>query len=903
MCVIYCSKANKAALSLSINAGHFNDPNHCPGLAHLFEHMMFATSEFHAKGNDLHALVTQNRGYVNAWTSSQHTNFHLDCASSVFLQANRQLIDMLLNPLYSEQTIEQEVCAIDAEFKMRLKDDVRRLYDVHKETVNPIHPFHRFTIGNSDTFDNVSIDQLKSLLTSYHQQYLRGSNIKVTIVHPMISDKEQRVNFEQCLTEQFESFKPNNDDSSFQHSRTQNSSDKNEQLLQNNADKYPLYLKENLQKRVLINPVKDTKSAIATFVLPSVEHFYQFKPLLLLSHLLEDTAQGTLARHLIDMGWITDLTASSGICGHNYQEFSINLKLTDHGCENLDLILSELLSLLSQLAKEPIEAWRLKEKSRQLYLQVASSETPAPIDEAINIASRLHEDTFANILDMDTRLDTDNIEQAQQSLQQVLSHFVVQNLRVFDICKRHHCSTTTKTYKVPYQVLPLNLQSAPSNKQYLLSKPNPYMPTNSVERIQTKQQSEPLQCLNNTSPVLWYAYDSILGLHRADTYISISHAQMVGSAVNVSIKKMWLAMLKEYLELEFGHAEYAGLHFTLYGHQAGVTLHVSGLSDRQSDLSLDILGAIKGFVPNKTSFENARNKMQVSVKNAQIKKPINVLFFELNCYFQQNTFAHNDVLLVLEKLLLSDVIAKHDSYFEHANIEILCAGKISKTDALTLRQSARNIFSINEAAPSESNIRAPEVRKATNRLIKNNLELSFTNSASDAACICYFQAPDCSTQSTVLAIMLEKLLSALIFDGLRNKRKLGYVAGCGFIPINNHPGLALYCQSPSASAAEIKQHILQELGDIIDNTHLSQRRVSDLIETLKEQFRLTPTNQSQYAQQLWMSLDSDNPSQKDSKLLEEFDNLSLTTVNQALNDLKNQQGYQLISLLCDPINE
>ncbi len=48
---------------------------------------------------------------------------------------------MLSAPLFSAEAVDKERHAIEAEFSMKLKDDGRRIYQAHKESINPGPPF------------------------------------------------------------------------------------------------------------------------------------------------------------------------------------------------------------------------------------------------------------------------------------------------------------------------------------------------------------------------------------------------------------------------------------------------------------------------------------------------------------------------------------------------------------------------------------------------------------------------------------------------------------------------------------------------------------------------------------------------------------------------------------------
>lgn len=61
--------------SVHINSGHFQDPEHRPGLAHFHEHMLFLGTEKYPDENDFETFLGRNGGSSNAFTDMEDTNY------------------------------------------------------------------------------------------------------------------------------------------------------------------------------------------------------------------------------------------------------------------------------------------------------------------------------------------------------------------------------------------------------------------------------------------------------------------------------------------------------------------------------------------------------------------------------------------------------------------------------------------------------------------------------------------------------------------------------------------------------------------------------------------------------------------------------------------------------------
>jgi insulysin len=71
---------DKAAASLNVSVGHLMDPLGLPGLAHFCEHMLFLGTERFPIENDYAKYLSAHAGASNAYTASDHTNYHFDVA-------------------------------------------------------------------------------------------------------------------------------------------------------------------------------------------------------------------------------------------------------------------------------------------------------------------------------------------------------------------------------------------------------------------------------------------------------------------------------------------------------------------------------------------------------------------------------------------------------------------------------------------------------------------------------------------------------------------------------------------------------------------------------------------------------------------------------------------------------
>ena len=119
--------STKAAASMAVNAGHFDDPLDRQGLAHFLEHMLFLGTDQYPDSGSFNNFVSQAGGNTNAWTGTEHTCYFFDINNQEFEQALTQFSRFFIAPLLNSAETEKERNAIEAEFKLKIKDDGRRI--------------------------------------------------------------------------------------------------------------------------------------------------------------------------------------------------------------------------------------------------------------------------------------------------------------------------------------------------------------------------------------------------------------------------------------------------------------------------------------------------------------------------------------------------------------------------------------------------------------------------------------------------------------------------------------------------------------------------------------------------------------------------------------------------------
>ncbi len=330
-------ETDKSAASLAVNTGHFDDPVDRQGMAHFLEHMLFLGTRTYPKPGEYQQFMSRHGGSNNAWTGTEFTNFFFDIDNGFFEAGLDRFSQFFICPTFAPEWVDKERNAVDSEYRLKLQDDVRRSYQVHKETVNPAHPFSKFSVGNLDTLADLPGRDLRSDLIAFYETHYSADRMALVMLSPASIETQlgwcDRF-FGTIL----------------------------DRRLGPPALSAPLYRLDDLGIRIQIAPVKETRKLALTFPLPSVDALYDKKPLTFLSHLIGYEGEGSLLSLLKARGWVNQLAAGGGISGANFKDFGVSFGLTPLGLAHVDDIIADLFGYLKLIERDGLQAWRYDEK-------------------------------------------------------------------------------------------------------------------------------------------------------------------------------------------------------------------------------------------------------------------------------------------------------------------------------------------------------------------------------------------------------------------------------------------------------------------------------------------------------------------------------------------------------------
>jgi secreted Zn-dependent insulinase-like peptidase len=859
--------SKKSAASLTVNAGHFDDPSDRQGMAHFIEHMLFLGTEAYPDPGYFSQFINQAGGHCNAWTGTEHSSYFFDCDHQQLHAALDIFSQFFIAPLFDKLQATSERNTIDAEYKMKTKDDGRRIYQVHKETANPLHPFAKFAVGNHQTLEDRETcisDELRQFFsTHYLAQWMT-----LAIAGP------QSLNELADMARQYFSKVPSS---------------------QNNkpAINVPLYRSNDLGKLIHITPKKQMQKLIVSFAMPNVHKLYKSKSLSFLAHLIGFEGEGSLYSILKAQGWINALSAGGGVSGSNYKDFNVSFALTEQGIEFYEDIIEMLFEYIALIEHKFADLPALY-ADKQALLEIAfDNQESSKLVEWVNALSvNMHHFDEADYLCGDYVM-TGFEPQLHKKLCQYLS---AKNMRVVLIHQGVATNKRAQWYNTAYLVedLPEHwLETLDKIKHPLpemkLPSVNPYLKAKQVLHTSAPSFSVPKKLAFKEGLNFWFKQDTEFKVTKGHLYIEIDSKVAVNCVKNMALTRLLADLLMDSLAEPFYSAELAGLNYHITSHQGGLTLNTAGLSANQPEFAIELLSYI--LVQDISPIRFAEYKKQLSRHWLQHNhnKPVSALFSILGAHLMPWNPAPEDLAQSLKGITFNEFNEFRHAFFKAIHIKAFMYGNWRESDAENMLNSIKETF-------KESEI-LEDLKRPLIKLKQHMTDASFKEQA-EHGLLYYIQAKTSDVDEKVQLMLINQLVQHLYFDELRTKQQLGYLVGAGYAPFNTRAGLAFYVQSPNNSSQLLLQSHEEFINMFLNNlSELSSEAFLEAKQALELQIAENDKNLRLRAQRLWVAItNEDHHFSMQSRLLTALQTLTKDVfINNAISLISNKDSHATLT--------
>ncbi|MGF1904176.1 insulinase family protein [Aliivibrio salmonicida] len=821
--LIQDDSAPRSSAALSVNVGHFDDPEHRPGLAHFLEHMLFLGTEKYPKVGEFHSFINQHGGSNNAWTGTENTTFFFETSHTAFEEGLDRFSQFFYASLFNAEAVDKERLAVDSEYKLKLKDDVRRIYQVHKETINQAHPFSKFSVGSIDTLADTETSTIRDEMLEFYQQYYSAD-----LMTAVVLGNRPLCELELLATQSFASI-PN-------------------QNLRPKTVAVPYVTPKEQSCWINIEPLKEVRKLSLAFHLPNQDPMYKTKPLNYLGHLLGYEGDGSLMLHLKKLGYINSLTAGGGVSGSNFREFTLSYNLTEKGVEHTDEIIKTTFQYIELIRQQGLDEWRYTEKKAVSESAFQFQEKSKPLDLVSHLVMNLQRYNPEDAMYADYMMDGYH----EHQITELLDLLTPSQMRVTLVAQGLTYDRQDKWYQTPYSVTPLtDLQLASWSElerhtDLCLPEKNPYICYDLEPKKIAEHKENPTLIDDLPGFRLWHKQEEEFRVPKGVVYIAIDSPHSISDPRKIVKTRLCVEMLMDALSEQTYQAEIAGMGYNLYCHQGGVTLTLSGFSQKQP-LLLDLI--LKRFATREFSaerFDIIKNQLIRHWSNASKERPISQLFNALSGILQPNNPPYPVLLEALESIEVDELPNFVQAMLAELHVEMFVYGDWTEKEAQELGDSLKDALRMQNQSYGESF--RPLVMLGGSGTFQRELFCDH----SDSALLVYYQSVKKDPRSFAIYTLANHLMSASFFHEIRTKQQLGYMVGTGNLPLNKYPGLILYVQSPMAPPALLLDAIDEFLNALyMVLLELNEAQWNSSKQGLIDQIADPDTNLRGRAQRFW----------------------------------------------------
>jgi len=812
----------KAAASLDVQVGSGDNPADRGGLAHFLEHMLFLGTEKYPDPAEYERYITEHGGSRNAYTSFEHTNYFFDVDAQHLDGALDRFAQFFVAPNLDAAYVERERNAVEAEYQMGLKSDGRRGLDVLQASMNPEHPFSRFSVGSLESLADRPGQSVRDDLLDFYARHYSANQMRLVVL-----GRESLKELEGMVEDMF--------------GEVPNRGAELESIDE------PLFVDAQLPMLLKVEPQGTLRQLALNFQIPDYRAEYDSKPMAYVSNLVGHEGEGSLLSALKRQGLADGLSSGTGLSWRGGALFSVNIGLTEAGVERYEEVLQYVFAYLDLLREEGPRQRIYDEQAALAALSFRFVEPMPPISYVRMLSDRMHYYADADLLSgpfLMTDFDGDQIRDA-------LSRLTADRAQVVLTAPGLATDRVSPYYEVPYarmgpEAIMVSRWTGGEAEGLQLPEPNPFI-AEDVELLALSEDNPAQPTLRVDTPRkrVWHRQADDFRVPKGALYISFRSPMVGATPEQWAAASLYTRVVSDALNEYTYPALLAGIGFRYYRHGQGLGLRINGYNDKQLRLLEDLLTAIGGNALDAARFERVRREMVLELQNSVARRPTSQLLDHMRQAIQSGEYSDARLIEALEGMTVADLEAYREDFWTSARFEALLYGNHAAQDAERVAALADLVL---RGERGEAAL-APEVLALD---AGDSVQLEAEIEHPDAVVAWYLQGAGRSLEDRAAVALTAQVIESGFFQQLRTEQQLGYIVSSFAWPQYDLPGLVLLIQSPSHAAPDVHAAMDEFLSATLEDITAEQfeRHRSALVNNILKPHE----NLSERADFYWQSI-------------------------------------------------
>ncbi|XP_021366935.1 insulin-degrading enzyme-like isoform X1 [Mizuhopecten yessoensis] len=776
--VISDPDTDKSSAAMDVHIGAMSDPWETQGLAHFCEHMLFLGSKKFEQENSYKKFLNEHGGLCNASTGPEHTTYYFDVAPDHLHGALDRLSQFFISPLFTASATEREVNAVNSENDKNIPIDGRRLLLLDRKLSKPGHDWGKFSCGNKDTLGTIPVAKgidIREALLSFHAKHYSANIMSLCVL-----GKESLDELSEMVLPMFAEVE-------------------NKNVTVPEWTDHP-YGPDQLKTVCYAVPVKEIRSLSLMWATPDLQDFYTAKPGNYLAHLIGHEAKGSLLSELKAKGWANSLSCGSSLGAKGFRVLTVTIQFTEDGLEHIDDMVMLTYQYIAMLkSQDPLEwifteyqniramkfRFKDKEESRNYTPSVCRAMQIYPMEEALSGGHLMSE----------FRPDL---------ITQILEKLVPHNMRMRVVAKKYEdiVDQTEPLYGTKYRLEKIPKEKLQTwsccgfHENLKLPAVNEFIPE-SFEIVPREANPCDLPQLVKDSDLcrVWFHQDNTFLQPKASIKFELNNPLTYLTPTNHVLTKLFVMLFKDALNEYSYNAGLAGLHYDLSATKYGITLSISGYSDKQPVLLKKILDKLTQFSVDPDQFYIIKEKFERILKNFRADQPSSQVSAYTSELMSEVQWTHEEKLQALQGATIKMVEDFVPKMLKTLYIEGLVTGNVTTQGVLTMTEMVEKVL---QSQSGTRPLQASQRRRLREHQLPQGSSFMYecTNDVHKSTCTqVYLQCGPEDTASNVLLELLSQSLKESCFTTLRTKEQLGYIVRSGPLRSSGVQGYRILVQS------------------------------------------------------------------------------------------------------------
>ena len=765
------AETDMSAAAMDVGVGSYGDHEHCDGLAHFCEHMLFLGTDKYPDENDYASFLADHGGYSNAYTDQTHTNYFFGVNPDFLEGALDRFAQFFIAPQFTESATEREMTAVNSEHSKNTQSDFWRAFQLIKLHAQESHPFRKFSTGSLKTLRDGPRDHgvdIRQALLDFHAEHYSANTMRLVVL-----GRESLDELQQLAVDMFSPIE--------------------------NKDARPVVPSvrpfANLPRFIQQVPVADQRSLIIGWPVPPVWLEHRVKPLSYLAHLVGHEGTGSLLSYLKKEGLANALGAYPFLDYTDFAFFVCNVTLTPDGVERYREVADAVFAYTAMLRKEGPQEWVHEEVKllRQISFNFLEKSDPMDYVSGLSVSMQRYPS--------DKTISGDKLIGAYEAaeLSRYADLLTVDNALLLLSARSLEAEGMAEdpNYTTRYRSAPLDESDArrwrglqPSDFPALrLPDKNPFIaddfslvgaqPLPPVAKV-FERSAVPHLLRRDGCSMLWYKADSRFLVPTATT-VALLRVPNMSANVRLEIGMlMWKNVVIEALNELAYHAECADLTYHIATCSVGVEVKISGPAQKLPELLTACLEyLVKDSVfDDAPTFERVREHVAQKYGNVDFQRSYRHALNLRNLCLKNPSWTSRMKKAAAETMTVAEVRAARNTLLEGLAVEMLVHGNIAAADAVRMYDGAVATLSAAAAGDAQQTPvvmeRARAVALSQGAVYRARMRHPNADDENSAVEILVKCGEDTDAVGAKAALFAN-LVNEPAFDALRTKEQLGYI--------------------------------------------------------------------------------------------------------------------------------